>query len=410
MKTNRTTLLFKRNKKYVLGNIVLLIVPFLFLTIGCEEEQKEEDSIISFVKTYGGLDNEFGYSVCQSTDSGYIITGTKHITGTIWSNILLIKTDLNGNEEWTKIFDFSNFEHAHSVQQTYDDGYIIVGSIHNPSNAILIKTDADGNGEWVKTFGGSENDNALSVQQTTDSGYIITGSTKSFGNGVADVWLIKTDANGDSLWTKTFGGSENDNALSVQQTTDSGYIITGSTKSFGNGVADVWLIKTDANGDSLWTKTFGGSDNDNAFSVQQTTDSGYIITGNTKSFGDGTNYIWLIKTDSNGNEIWNQTISSINYETGYSAQLTEDGGLIILGETVSLQWDIDVLLIKTDIKGIEEWRQTFNRTRNDQVRSVQQTTDGGYIITGRTISFEDNNSDLLLIKTDNEGDVVIQAD
>ena len=358
MKTNRTTLLFKRNKKYVLGNIVLLIVPFLFLTIGCEEEQKEEDSIISFVKTYGGLDNEFGYSVCQSTDSGYIITGTKHITGTIWSNILLIKTDLNGNEEWTKIFDFSNFEHAHSVQQTYDDGYIIVGSIHNPSNAILIKTDADGNGEWVKTFGGSENDNALSVQQTTDSGYIITGSTKSFGNGVADVWLIKTDANGDSLWTKTFGGS----------------------------------------------------DNDNAFSVQQTTDSGYIITGNTKSFGDGTNYIWLIKTDSNGNEIWNQTISSINYETGYSAQLTEDGGLIILGETVSLQWDIDVLLIKTDIKGIEEWRQTFNRTRNDQVRSVQQTTDGGYIITGRTISFEDNNSDLLLIKTDNEGDVVIQAD
>ena len=139
---------------------------------------------------------------------------------------------------------------------------------------------------FEKTFGGANFDLGYSVQPTSDGGYIITGSTESYGNGDADVYLVKTDANGDSLWTKTFGGASQDYGSSLQLTSDGGYIIAGRT-TYGNGDKDVYLIKTDANGDSLWTKTYGGSSVDFGFLCTQTTDGGYIITGATESFGNG---------------------------------------------------------------------------------------------------------------------------
>jgi len=340
--------------------------------------------IITFTKTFGGSDSDWGGSVAQTDDGGYIITGSTWSYGAGGGAVWLIKTDGFGNEEWNKIFGGSDEDGGNSVSQTNDGGYIIIGYKSDPdimddiSDVWLIKTDGSGNEEWNKTFGGSANDIGCSGNQTYDGGYIITGNTESYGGEDDDVWLIKTDASGNEEWNKTFGWAGYDESgRSVQQTTDGGYIIAGS-----------WLIKTDGSGNEEWIKGCGGY----GHSVSQTDDGGYIITGSTG--GD----IFLNKTDGFGNEEWNKTFGG---GRGNSVSQTDDGGYIITGRTYSY----DVCLIKTDGFGNEEWNRTFGGSNEDSGSSVAQTEDGGYIITGYTESFGAGSRDVWLIKTDSEGNV-----
>jgi hypothetical protein len=197
-----------------------------------------------------------------------------------------------------------------SVQQTADSGYVIAGYYSpfdrpggGPHDVLLMKANAQGDSLWTKVYGGSNYDEGYSVQQTDDGGYIITGYAGSFGEGDRDVYLVKTDSLGNTLWTRTYGGTYNEAGNSVEQTTDGGYIIAGWTYSFSAGTPDsgnVYLIKTNSSGNTLWTRTFGGTGEDQGRSVQQTVDGGYIIAGYTYSFGAGGADVYLIKTDSLG--------------------------------------------------------------------------------------------------------------
>ena len=255
------------------------------------------------------------------------------------------------------------------------------------------------------TFGGTSEDYGYSVQQTTDGGYVIAGSTSSFGAGESDVYLIKTDANGNSVWSKTFGGDSSDYGYSVQQTSDGGYIIAGYTESFGARYGDVYLIKTDGNGNLLWQKKFDGICIDYGRSVQQTSDGGYIIAG-YGGYANGYYDVYLIKTDANGNSAWTKTFGRSDWDYGYSVQQTTDGGYIIAGSTYSYGAGSDVYLIKTDASGNQTWYKTYGGSNYDGGYSVQQTSDGGYIIAGYTGSFGAGNSDVYLIKTDANGNTM----
>ena len=258
---------------------------------------------------------------------------------------------------------------------------------------------------WTRTYGGEQSDCGYGVQQTDDGGFIIAGQTASFGAGGSDAYLIKTDSEGDTVWTRTFGGNLDDVSYSVQQTWDEGYILAGYTYSYTISGCDIYLIKTDAEGDTLWTRTYGESVDDYGRSVKQTADGGYIIAGFT-GIDWSSHDVYLIKTNGDGDTLWTRTYGGNNMAEGYDVQQTSDGGYIITGCTI-VRPELPIFavyLIKTNEMGDTTWTQTFNEICDGNFGySVQQTNDGGYIIAGKTESMLGWYSTIYLIRTDSNG-------
>ena len=302
--------------------------------------------------------------------------------------------------------------YANVLVGTSDGGYAMAGYAGN--NSYLMKTDANGTLQWTKTYDGGNWEEAYALVQTSDGGYALAGSSgDKVGIYHSDFWLVKTDPSGNMEWNHAYGGPGIEKAGSVIQTDDGGYAVAGYTDSFGIGLKDFWLVKTDPNGNMEWNQTYGTAENyEQAYSLVKTFDGGFALAGTMNNLND--NSIWLVKVDPLGNMEWNQTFGGEN-GTGVGGPqalvATSDGGYALVGGktspiTTSYGAVQDGLLIKTNARGDEEWNQTYGTPGDDGLSALVQATDGGYALVGARDLFGPTKGDVWLIKTDSRGNML----
>ena len=386
--------------------VLICIFTGVFIIGACE--QNPESIAITFSKTFGYDYMDSGDSVQETQDGGYIIAGTTNSYETL-ADIWMIKTDQNGEEEWSQIYGGNGIDRGFAVDQTNDGGFIIGGYTESFGNGLkdvwIIKTDSSGNTRWEYTFGDIKDDYCNDIKQTTDGGYIVCGATTLPHKGHCDIWLIKIDLNGTQLWDATFSYENSaDQGFSVVETMSGDFVVAGYSSPGSYGFADLRLFKTDALGTLIWDKLYGGDDYDEGYAVCETMSGGLVVAGTSESFGNGLDDGWLIKTDSAGELEWEQIFGGDNRDIANDIAETIEGGFIMTGSTNSFNnGDYDNWVIKTDINGNMIWEQIYGGDRDDGGRAISQTSDGGYIITGYTYSFGTGNSDLWLLKIDSQG-------
>jgi len=399
----------------------LLLLFCLLATCG------EAYEYIAWQKCLGGSDYDFAESIRQTVDGGYVVAGrTFSNDGDVSGNhgdydYWVVKLDLFGNLVWQKCLGGSQDDEAYSVQQTADGGYVVAGYTksndgdvsgnHGESDCWVVKLDTSGNMVWQRSLGGSSKEEAYSVQQTTDGGYVVGGLANSndgdvSGNhGSSDCWVVKLAPSGNLVWQKSLGGSSWDSANGIQQTADGGYMVAGGTASndydvSGNhGESDFWVAKLDPSGNLIWQRCLGGSRTDNAMSIQQAADGGYVVAGYTNSdngnvsgFHGSWDY-WVVKLDPSGNLVWQKCLGGSGFDRAWSIQPAVDGGYVVAGPAKSNDGNVsgnhgsfDYWVLKLDPSGDLAWQKCLGGTDGDLAQSIQQTADGEYVVAGFTYS------------------------
>jgi len=393
---------------------------------------------IEWQKSLGGTGVDFSNCIQPTADGGYVMAGyTGSGNGDVDPNgihgvfdLWVVKLNASGNIQWQKTLGGSNYDIAYSIKSTSDGGYVVAGTSNSNDYQVsgnngsidcwVVKLDANGTIQWQKSLGGSFDDFAYSFQTTPDGGYIVAGASNSndidvTGNhGGADYWVVKLNSTGNIQWQKSLGGSNNDYAQSIQTVSDGGYVVAGYSRSIdgdvtGNhGFYDYWVVKLDVNGNIQWQKSLGGSGFDRAWAIHSTSDGGYVVVGDSDSNnGDVTGNhggypdYWVIKLDVSGNIIWQKSLGGSAADIAYSVQTTIDGGYIVCGSsstnTVSNDGDItgnhsssDYWVVKLDVSGNIVWQKSLGGSFSDTARSIQVTSDGGYVVAGYTESSDGN--------------------
>lgn len=388
------------HKPWILFFPILLVLSFLSFIPTSAHAQ--------WAYTFGGTENDSISMVSQTSDGGYVVAGETNSFGPGYSNGWIIRLAGNGSVMWQKAYG-SGSESIRSIAQTTDGGYVVAGST-NSSGAVngdvwVIKLDTGGNTAWQKRYGGTGSEFARSIRQTQDGGYIVAGQTSSFGAGWVDMWIFKLDNTGNLVWQKTYGGLDYDEAYSIEQTADGGYIVAGRTSSFGAPASHyAWVLKLDESGNTAWQKRYGGTGYTSMRSVRQVPDGGYVIAGVTDSFG-GENELWVLKINSSGGIQWQKRYPGLSLPAD-SLALTLSGTYIVAGTSDAGGTDktaLSVLNLNPD--GSVMWRRTYGGASYDDARSIQQTLEGGFIVAGGTNSFGKEDEDFWVLKLDSNGSI-----
>lgn len=367
------------------------------------------NSQTSFEKYYGGNGDEYGHSVQQTTDGGYIICGHTTSFGNGGEDVYVVKTNPFGDIEWTKTYGTTKSEHGYYISQTSDGGYIIAAEYHNSASellkAYLIRIDSQGDTIWTRKYEGVLYAMARCALQTSDGGFIVCGATKSALLGPSDGYLMKIDENGGMVWNKVFEGYNEDFFYDMKISIDGGFIMCGGSNSYGPGGYQNYLVKTNELGETLWSRYIGESPYEVSYSVIQNSDQTYIVGGVT-NYASGKNMydIQLLKIDENGELIWANKYGNCNIDMGCYVSPTIDNGYIVCGWSRNINDSAtNINLYKMDNQGTLLWLKSIGGSNWDVGYSVKQTTDFGYIISGYSQSLNTGKADMYLIKTNSDG-------
>lgn len=368
-------------------------------------------SQITFQKTYESSANSQAFDLVQTSDSGFVITGFVGSMGLGGKDVFLLKTDKYGTHEWMKVFGGASAEQGQQVIITSDNGLLVAGYTASFGagfdDVYVYKTDSLGNYIWGKTIGGSSTDRAYGISEEFNGAVFVAGSSYSFGAGSSDVLVSKIDIQGNILWTKTYGGANFEEAYSVLSTEDGGAIVVGSTRSFGAGIEDFYILKLDSIGNVKWSKTIGGSDWDQGRSVCQTSDGGFAICGFTQSFSNQKHYdlkCYVAKLDSNGIVLWSTAFGVFESENiPFSISETDDKGFAIAGYSGDFIGDYRGYLVKLDGVGDFLWSRGLGSGYLNTINSVIPANDIGLAMVGYSNGFGNGSSDIYMIKSDEYG-------
>jgi len=356
-------------------------------------------------KTYGGAGDDRAFYATTTADD-FVVVGSSTSFEQDKTAAWVLKLDREGNTLWNQTF----FEGAGSEFRSVldlDDGFLLVGNVFLPSgdtDGYVAKIDAEGKLSWNATLGGGKVDKLFSAVETQD-GFVLVGLTYSFSSN-SDVWVVKTDANGNVVWNKTYGGSMEDAGRAITLTKDHSYMIAGYTNSTGNGDYDFLLLKIDASGNLSWNKTYGGPQSDKAYAVEETAGE-YVIAGDTRSKGNGDNDAWIIKIDSNGNLLWDETVGGEEFDMPTCVTASNNGGYLVGGFTFSFgNGERDFWLFKVDDSGNIPWSCTVGRSGFEEAYAVLETAENEFVMAGWTNSIGQGHYDFYVAKisVENNGD------
>lgn len=353
-------------------------------------------------RTYGGGEADAGISVIEVSTGGFACIGYTKSSGAGAADVWLVRTAVDGTPQWTQTYGGTEDDHGHSIQEIAAGGFIILGSTESYGSGskdwFLIRVSADGTFLLGHAYGGSDSDEATSVIEVSGGDLVLVGDIQNSDTKDHDVWLMRTDYLGYEIWNHTYGGVFNDFGRDVIEVNAGGFALVGFTQSYGAGDYDVYLIRTEANGNLLWSRTYGGSSFENSGALIEVSTGGFAIIGTTRSSGHGSNDMFLVRTDASGNMLWNKTYGGLDDEGGYSLIEVSTGGFALVGYSESFgAGDADFWVVRTDVDGNVLWNQTFGGVNYDLARSIVEVSTGGFVVTGTTSSFGGGYFDLWLL-------------